>query len=330
MKNMMNDVNLLEKALEAFYQQTGLRFDSKEKAIAILEGKTFDLFVKTSITSQNLNAVIYELSSEADNKKPLLVTHYINPNLMDKLRAAKVSCIDVAGNAFIYAWPIYIFVKGNKVAHETAYLKSGRAFQYSGLKVIYAFLQNPTLLQQNYRDIAERSNVALGSVGWVLSDLEQQGYIQNSANKRTLVNKDKLLQRWVEEYLLIKQKQLIGSFTTEVSGWYKDIDVEKFGGLWGGEIAAESYTHYLQAKDGVVFISQAMMGEFIKTARLKKRKTEDVDAIRIDLVEPFWKSDVETFVNGLAPPLLVYADLIHSNDARNLETAQRIYEQYLN
>jgi hypothetical protein len=339
MKNLINEVHLLEKAVEAFYEQTGMRIElempisSYSKGgdcIAILEDKTFDLFVKTSISSQNLSAVIYELSRKSDKKRALLVTRYINSNLMDKLRDAKVSCIDTAGNAFIHELPIYVFVKGNKVSHEASYLKTGRAFQYSGLKVIYAFLQNPNLVQQTYRDIAERSGVALGSVGWILSDLEQQGYVQKPANKRILMNKDKLLQRWVESYLVLKQKHLIGSFTTETTGWWKNIDIKKIGGLWGGEIAAESYTHYLQAKDGVVFISQSMIGEFIKAARLKKRKTEDVDAIRIDLVEPFWPTDNEQEGEVLAPPLLVYADLLNSNDARNLETANRIYEQYLN
>ncbi len=38
---------------------------------------------------------------------------------------------------------------------------------------------------------------------------------------------------------------------------------------------------------------------------------------------------LQTIDNGLAPPLLTYADLLMTADDRNLETAELIYDQYI-
>lgn len=336
MNNSATEVRLLERAVDAFFQQTGMAIELQEMpnnlkkvdAFANLAGTKFRLEVKSSVTSQNLYSVIERVSRASVKYSTLLVTGYINPNLMDKLKEANVSCVDTVGNAYINHPPVYVFVKGNKADSNAFNEKTGRFFQYSGLKLIYALLQNPSLIKQPYRDIAEKAGISLGSVGWVLSDLAHEGYVHKSASKRKLADKERLLQNWVEHYPKIKQKHFLGSFTTDDSGWWRNIDIQQYGAIWGGEIAAETLSNYLQAKDGVVFISQNRMGEFVKNARLKKSKAGD--DVQIELIEPFWGVDSKQEDDGLAPVLLVYADLINSRDARNLETAQRLYEQYLN
>lgn len=338
MNNFDTNNNLIEKAMDAFIQQTAMRISLKETVVkndiiwdrAVIENQVFDLFLKPSLTSQNLSAVLYELSQKDTQTPLLLVTRYLNPNLVDKLREAGVQFIDSVGNSFIHQPPLHVFIKGNKATEKPISVQSGRAFQYSGLKVIFAFLQNPELIDASYRDIAEHAHVALGSVGGILSDLMAQGYIQQSAKKRILVNKTSLLQRWVEDYPILKQKHYLGTFTTEDDNWWKNIQLAQYEALWGGEIAAQCYTQYLRAKDGVVYIHPKQLSAFVRDARLKKRKTEDEDAIRIELIEPFWRLESEQADSRLAPALLVYADLIHSKDARNLDTAKRLYEQWLN
>ncbi|GKT11244.1 MAG: hypothetical protein ISEC1_P0207 [Thiomicrorhabdus sp.] len=330
------ELTILEKAVEAFQQQTDMNIKLNaslqlnknfEDAVVTIDGVNFGVNVKSSVTKQNLFAVLHELSRGNNQMPVLLVTRYINPNLMDEMREAGVLCIDTAGNAYIRRDPIYIFVKGNKVVKEMPSLKIGRAFQYAGLKVIFALLQNPDLIKQSYRAIAEQTGVALGGLVDIVKDLTQQGFVLIIGKDRSLVEKERLLRRWVEHYPKLKQKHFLGAFTTDMNDWWKTIDIEQFDGVWGSEIAAESYTEYLQAKDGVVFIPQEMMTKFIKTARLKKSGSRE--GVQIELVEPFWNQNSLQAKKELAPALLVYADLINSKDARNLETAQRLYEQYL-
>jgi hypothetical protein len=47
----------------------------------------------------------------------------------------------------------------------------------------------------------------------------------------------------------------------------------------------------------------------------------------VEILERFWKTEAEKQPEELAPPLLVYADLLATGNQRNLETAKMIYEQ---
>ncbi|MBD3768277.1 MAG: hypothetical protein IE928_10110 [Gammaproteobacteria bacterium] len=332
----LKNETLVNAAVAAFGKQTGLSIYPEIKnpesgsVQLFLEGghEPFEAYVKATLTKQNLSSVIYEMSQESYGTLKVLVAPYINPNLMEELREAKVFCLDAAGNAFIQKLPLYVFIKGNKPTGEATATKKGRAFQYAGLKVVFALLQNPNLLHRAYREIAEKSGVALGSIGGVLDALVHQGYIRVAGKERIFQDRKGLLQRWVEEYPVLKQKHFIGSFTSDNPHWWKEVDIANFEGVWGGEIAADAYTNYLQAKDAVVFIPEEQKSSLLKSARLKKRKA-DKEGICIDLIEPFWAEGTASGEGDLAPPLLVYADLIHSRDARNLDTAKRIYEQYL-
>lgn len=336
MSAVLKNAKLIDAAVTAFGKQTGLSIypdnknSAKDSMFLIVEGvrEPFEAYVKSTLTQQNLASVIYEMSQENYGALKILVAPYINPNLMEKLREAKVFCLDAAGNVFIQKLPLYVFIKGNKPTSEATVIKKGRAFQYAGLKVVFALLQNPSLIHKAYREIAEKAGVALGSVGGVLEDLTYHGYIQMTGKERIFKDRKGLLQRWVEEYPLLKQKHFLGRFTTENPKWWTEVDITNFEGLWGGEIAAETYTNYLQAKDAIVFIPELQKTSLLKSARLKKRKAND-EGICIDLIEPFWAEGTASGEGDLAPPLLVYADLIHSKDARNLDTAKRIYEQYL-
>jgi hypothetical protein len=49
----------------------------------------------------------------------------------------------------------------------------------------------------------------------------------------------------------------------------------------------------------------------------------------IEILKPFWRFDHEFAALGIAPPLLIYADLMATGDDRNIETAEVIYDKYL-
>jgi hypothetical protein len=341
MRDSLRHQLILDKAVEAFFKETGLVLRGVESANLEHSGEVlwidmlgfeqgFCVCVHPSITLQNLNVVIYQ-SQELDSLYPkLIVAEHVNATQAERLKEARIQFIDTCGNAYLHQPPLHIFVKGNKPAKNPFVSKAGRAFQLSGLKVIFALLQNADLVNQTYREIAEQAGVALGGVGEILMDLVNQGYLEKM-NKQTrrLVNKDKLLQRWVEHYPKLFQRYHLGTFTTQDPNWWQGMNAQALEVFWGGEIAAQVYTNYLQAKEGVVFVSKDKMAELIKAARLKKRPDNDLEAIRIELVEPFWQPDLAQLNSGLAPPILVYADLITSGDVRNLETAQRIYDQFI-
>lgn len=113
----------------------------------------------------------------------LLVTDYVNPELAEMMRNQGIFFIDAAGNAFVNATPLYIFVKDEKPNKIVRAKPVKRLFKPGGLKLIFALLNNPELEKATYRDMAKAANVALGTVDFVITELKELGFIIDMAKK---------------------------------------------------------------------------------------------------------------------------------------------------
>ena len=350
MNRLATEYDILDAAIEAIRREAGLRLgvvrydaEKDDKHIdAIIQmpdnGVRLVAEIKKWAMQANLGAVINQIKNLAEPGQGLLIADYINPNMGERLKEADIQFLDTAGNAYINQRPVYIYIKGNKlqqavVAKER--VKTGKAFQPTGMKIVFAFLREEELINAPYREIADQTGVALGTVGWVIHDLIAQGFLLEGINKtqRKLTDFDLLVDKWVEAYpYKLKRKYKIGTFTTNNPDWWKATNVEKFNALWGGEIAAAKYTNYLNPKHGVVYIHKANMANFLQAARLRKAEPHERQDIKIDLIEPFWKevkNKGDTEQAGLAHPIIAYADLIETGDTRNLDTANKLREKYL-
>ena len=91
----------------------------------------------------------------------------------------------------------------------------------------------------------ERAGVAVGTAGWVINGLKAAKVILNKGEKtvRRLVNYRKLLERWVEAWPE-NPKQGMYEFIAEDPYWWKMIDIQKYAGFRGDEIAGAKYTNY--------------------------------------------------------------------------------------
>jgi len=253
----------------------------------------------------------------------LLVTRYVNPQLAEQLREEGVEFIDTAGNAYINHPPIYILVKGNRPPEIDRHVRTRRAFQPTGLKIIYAFLCDPGLENKAYRDIANIADIALGAVGWVMGDLRDLGFMVDMGKKgKKLINKEELLKRWVLEYTeKMRPKLLLGHFRGH-EGWWQGKTVNPDVAQWGGEVAAARMTQYLKPQVVTVYTTKDNLETFLIENRLQKDPGGD-----IEILERFWKPVQAQQQGDTVHPLLVYADLLATGNQRNIETAKIIYEQ---
>jgi len=129
----------------------------------------------------------------------LLVTEYVNPELAKVMRNQDIPFIDATGSAFINATPLYIFVKGEKPDKEVKAEPVKRLFKPSGLKLIFALLNNPGMEKTTYRDMAKAAKVALGTVDFIITELKELGFLIDMGKKgRQLLKTEQLLRRWVE------------------------------------------------------------------------------------------------------------------------------------
>lgn len=347
--------DILPAAIRAVEEEVGVRVHiepdqirmvgRRVDAVLTVEGAPgyFVAEIKKWAAHANLDALIYQIHRlSGDLGRGMLIADYVNPKMAERLKAEDISFIDAAGNAFINAPPVYVYVKGQGKPLTAVTPEGNRAFEPTGLKVIFAFLCNPELVNAPYRTIADLADVALGSVGWVVRGLKETGLLVDKGNGsgRRIVNYQKLLDRWVEDYpLKLKPKQLIGKFTTENPDWWKELDLSQYGALLGGETAAAKVTRYLKPKITTVYTRETFKNPLFAKARFRKadeyiKSSEPV----INVYRLFWNEEDwrrrfalldKKIPNDIVPPILIYADLIATGNVRNRETAELIYDDYI-
>jgi hypothetical protein len=336
------EAEILQEALAKLRENTGLRVDAQHTfhghdariTIGLQDVEWhFAAEVKKTLTRATLGFVTPQLRDYLTNV--LLVTRYVTPQIAETLREMNIPFIDTAGNAYINEPPLLILIKGNRPARTFAKGRTTRAFAPTGLQVVYTLLCNPVLEEAPFRKIAERAKVALGTVGWVMRDLKEMGYLVDMGRRgRRLVRKKKLLERWVTEYpQQLRRKNFIGRYRVADPDWWKDANLRNLQAFWGGEVAANKLTKYLKPQDITIYAIKPVNKLILKNKMQKDPKGN------IELLEVFWRTmrqqdmfrRTEPYPEepDLVHPILIYADLMATGDPRNIETAEIIYEREL-
>lgn len=340
--NSSPESDILTQALLALKGETGLDFSWSEQLppgseadyLIQTPSQSLAIEVKRNIRPAHLGAIIRRI--KALEPTGLLVADYLNPNIAKTLKENNVQYMDACGNSYLNLPPIYVHISGQKPVLETKQTKN-RAFDTSGLKLIFGFLCDETLINASYREISEKTGVALGAIGRLLTDLKEAGYLlsKNDLKWHGLINRRKLLDRWVEAYPeKLKPKLFVGEFISDNASWWKNIEIERYDAYWSGEVAAAKYTDYLKPQVITVYISEKSAGKLFAAARFRKANspTENTSGL-VKVYKPFWPESEHHYVEypnylrkDTVNPILIYADLIASADSRNLETARMLYD----
>ena len=199
----------------------------------------------------------------------------------------------------------------------------GKAFQKRGLQVIFTLLCNPGLAAEPYRTIMAHAGVAIGTIVTVMKDLKILNFLQEKGKgNRHLVRTTDLLNRWVAAYPeKLRPGLLKGRYTAKDPLWWQKPELED--ARLGGEAAAAFLTGRLKPA-GATLYAKTNLGRLV----VKNRFTADNDGT-IDILKRFWNFEYDWPHRELAPPLLIYADLLATGDARAIETAKVIYDRFL-
>ncbi len=335
MLNHATEMAMLEGALAAFHEATGFNLRAERaapagprrgKAEVVLRlaarGKTKRIAAEIKRT-MNLNNLGLVAKQVARLPQPaLLVTEYVNPNLAERLKRMNVFFIDTVGNAYLDVPGVFIYATGQKPPAKLLTERPTRAFRQAGLKVIFALLCRQDLPGGPYRTVAKTAGVALGTIGWVFDDLEKLGYLARLRGKdRKLVQREQLLERWVAAYPeQLRPKLVIGRYAAPDRDWWQTAHLEKHQAYWGGEIAAARLTRYLKPENATLYV-RGLPGPLLAAHRLRKD-----DGGNVEVLKAFWDPGLDWANKEIVHPILAYADLLRTGDARNLETARRLYD----
>jgi hypothetical protein len=258
----------------------------------------------------------------------LLVAPYITPKIAERCREIEMYFADTAGNMYLRGPGLHVYVVGKPKPPELHVTDAGRAINPAGLKVVFALLCQPELLNATYREIAARARVALGTVGPVMKDLEKRKHITPDLAAgpamRRFLQADRLLQEWVAVYpTVLRPKLNIKRFRAQQHKWIAGVDLRPYNATWGGEVAANKLVGYLEPQTATIYAPQ-LPRQLIVDQKLRADINGDVE-----ILDLFWNFQATTPAQDVVPPILAYADLMATTDGRNLEAAKMIYERYI-
>ncbi len=252
------------------------------------------------------------------------------------LERANIDYLDLAGNAHLQAPGLFVHVEGRQPAKEPK-PAPGRP-QKGWIKTVMAILIRPELANAPYRTLADRANVALGTLAGCMKDLTARGLLLGGKDRRRVADREALVALWVQAYVegfrpKLKERRLQVRADGKREIWARLETVLRAhaqGWALTGADAAERRTHFFRAEETEIYAP---------TRALEDRETQKTlvaqPAVRggnVLVIEPPGALAIPEAAEGglpVAPDLLVYAELRYRGTGQALEAAETLLPRVL-
>jgi hypothetical protein len=278
--------------------------------------------VKKEIRNQDLPKL---LQLKNQGTPIMVVAENILAKTKEELQKHNIGYLETNGNVYLQQVPNYfIWIENKKPKILTK--EVNRAFTKTGLKVVFLLLVDENFVHRTYRTIAEVAEVGLGNVNNIIKGLKDLRLIIQKNDRDLLIpNKKAILDRWITAYeQRLKPTLHLGNFrfldNNAFFNW-RNLRLQEQT-LWGGEPAGDLYTDNLNPEILTLYTTEAQ-GELMKNYRLVPDEKGNVEVYK-----KFWKTQANAIEHAV-PPILAYADLINTGNPRCIETAQKLYEKYI-
>ncbi len=295
-------------------------------------GIDFDVITVKSVTTGSKGIITNNIkeAEQKGNQPIILIADYIPLEIAKEFKSAGINYIEASGNTYLMSNNLWLFISGQKRI-KTSKTNQSRAFQETGIKLVFGLLARPELIKSSYRELSETVGISLASTGYVMQELTDLNFLLKTADKRVLKNKKELLNRWVIAYHDVLRPRILKRkmrFIDKASyaNW-KRINLnqtKEIKTLWGCEPAASILTNHLKPSFFSIYTTNSWQ-ECAKNLGLVPDENGD-----IEILQMFWN-----FINpkekdlAIVPPILIYADLINSANDRNVETAEIVFDNEL-
>lgn len=270
--------------------------------------------IKRELRQHQVDKLI-ERKQQFDNY--LLVAEKLFPSIKKQLQKEEIAYLEENGNFFLKTDNFFFLIDTNK-PFKNKKNTGKKAFTKTGLKLVFHLLLDPELINSTQRSIAEKSGVSLGTVPGVITTLKDGGFLITHKKNFIWQNRKELLTSWINDYDKILKPKLFRARYELKKDWQK-MQLKQGETHWGGEPAGDLLTGYLRPEEFILYSDETSL-DLMKNYKLKPNPTGEVL-----FYEKFWKVKSGTTV----PHLLVYTDLILKEDKRCRETAQKIFDEYI-
>ena len=214
----IKEKDMFDQAIEALRQAAGLQIEvthfepagTHKRADAYVNiahnNKNYEFVVEVKNVDRFATVAQVKHQLEEFNKAPLLIAPKLTEAAANNCKELGLNFIDLAGNAYINEPDFFILIKGQKLdqqQHNPMHTFNGnKVLTTTNLRMVFALLCKPELLNAPYREIAKVAGIALGAVGWGFYDLAARALTlgDGKKNNRVLIQNEKLIQEWVTNY----------------------------------------------------------------------------------------------------------------------------------
>ena len=165
-------------------------------------------------------------------------------------------------------------------------------------------------------------------------DLKKMGHVvelgrrpgaRGRARTRRLERRGALIDLWTQAYPgQLRPGLAPRRFRAAKPGWWRGVDFARYGLALGGEAAAERLTRHLKPETVTLYA----VGGAERPVHQDHMLLQDPGG-EVEILDAFWNFPAGAGLEGMVPPLLVYADLVATGDDRCLEAAKLVHERYL-
>jgi hypothetical protein len=284
----------------------------------------------------------------------IVFADWVPEPVAEELRNAGIFFVDAQGNAFIRKPPqVVVDIRGKKPERPLK-AEPGRLIEPAGLKMIHYLLAHPQAAGAPLRTIGEGAGVALGTVHAVMKELQHEQWLLPAAHSgvplplrrlesglpakkdgRRFGDLKGLIEIFVRGYALkLRPTCLLGRYRhktrapREILGGF----AKRLAGLKGrwavtGGMAARELIHYFEPDTATLFVDDQARAKLEQEPMLRDEAGGNVTLLRL-----FGAAAVAGEEKGPWPqatPLLIYAELLETGGAREVETARMIYDRFI-
>ena len=258
----------------------------------------------------------------------MLFAPYVPPKMARFLVKERIGYVDETGNCYVAIGKDHIaLIEGRRPIEKAG---RGRGMGAPGHRVLFAILADPHLLNAPVRELARIAGAGKTAVTHTLGRLEADGLIARGATRRHLLNRKQVLDRWLVGYAtMVRPRMLVGTYRVldqDIAMMERRIE-EALGDAvkwaWGGGAAAMRLTRYYRGKDTVLHVQNP--------PEILPAMLHALPATGGPLT--ILRTPGEIAFNGALPrtahPLLVYTELLATNDERAREAAEAVWDRFL-
>lgn len=258
----------------------------------------------------------------------ILFAPHVGRPLAKYLDEQGANFVDLAGNCRLQVGRRHVAkIEGRPPVRQT---RQGRGVGAPGLRINFALLVQPLLLNGPLRALAQAAGVGTATAADRIAQLQREGLVHATGRGRALTEPRRLLDFWLKGYeTLVRPRLLIGRYRAQ------ETDPEALERLvqttlddktpwgFGGGAAAHRLTGYYRGPDTVVHLEPP---DFDVAKKMRVLRADDGPLVLLRAPGPI---AFEGAKQHTVAPLLVYTELLVAGDKRAREAAVEIQRKYL-